>query len=111
MENILDQLDRQMAGGAEASPFYQPIRDLPADFAASDRERLANAYRAMIGDRVFGAYRKLQDFIRTEYLAACRDGKPGQAVRNPVLYDQGSPSITRLPPMISASWTMILPGS
>ena len=77
MENILDQLDRQMAGGAEASPFYQPIRDLPADFAASDRERLANAYRAMIGDRVFGAYRKLQDFIRTEYLAACRDGKPG----------------------------------
>lgn len=77
MENILDQLDRQMAGGAEASPFYQPIKDLPADFAASDRERLANAYRAMIGDRVFGAYRELQDFIRTEYLAACRDGKPG----------------------------------
>jgi len=77
MENILDQLDRQMAGGAEASPFYQPIKDLPADFAASDRERLASAYRAMIGDRVFGAYRELQDFIRTEYLAACRDGKPG----------------------------------
>jgi uncharacterized protein (DUF885 family) len=77
MENILDQLDRQMSGGIEASPFYQPIKDVPADFAAADKERLASAYRNMIGERVFVAYRKLQDFIRTEYLAACRDGKPG----------------------------------
>ncbi|MBP9035099.1 MAG: DUF885 domain-containing protein [Pseudomonadales bacterium] len=77
MENVLDQLELQMAGGAEASPFYQPIRDLPADFAAADRERLARAYRAMIGERVFGAYRELQQFIRTEYLAASRDGTPG----------------------------------
>lgn len=77
MENILDQLGRQMAGGVEASPFYQPIKDLPGDFPATDRERLAGAYRAVIGERVFGAYRKLQDFIRTEYLAACRDAQPG----------------------------------
>ena len=77
MENILDQLGRQMAGGVEASPFYQPIKDLPGDFPATDRERLASAYRAVIGERVFGAYRKLQDFIRSEYLAACRDAKPG----------------------------------
>ena len=77
MENILDQLGRQMAGGVEASPFYQPIKDLPGDFPATDRERLASEYRAVIGERVFGAYRKLQDFIRSEYLAACRDAKPG----------------------------------
>ncbi len=77
MENVLDQLGRQMAGGVEASPFYQPIKDMPAGFAASDKERLAGAYRTVIGERVFGAYRKLQDFIRTEYLAACRDQAPG----------------------------------
>ena len=77
MENILDQLARQMAGGVEASPFYQPINDMPGDFAATDRERLARAYRAVIEERVFGAYRELQDFIRTEYLAASRDAKPG----------------------------------
>ena len=77
MENILDQLARQMAGGVEASPFYQPIKDMPGDFAATDRERLARAYRAVIDERVFGAYRKLQEFIRTEYLAASRDAKPG----------------------------------
>jgi uncharacterized protein (DUF885 family) len=77
MENILDQLARQMDGGVEASPFYQPIKDLPDDFAATDRERLARAYRAVIDERVFGAYRKLQEFIRTEYLAASREAKPG----------------------------------
>ena len=77
MENILDQLARQMDGGVEASPFYQPIKDLPDDFAATDRERLARAYRAVIDERVFGAYLKLQEFIRTEYLAASREAKPG----------------------------------
>ena len=77
MENVLDQLGRQMAGGVEASPFYQPIHDMPAGFAATDKDRLAGAYRTVIGERVFGAYRKLQDFIRTEYLDACRDQAPG----------------------------------
>ena len=31
----------------------------------------------MIDERVFGAYLKLQEFIRTEYLAASREAKPG----------------------------------
>ncbi len=77
MENVIDQLGRQMEGGAEASPFYQPVKDMPAEFAAADRERLAAAYRQTIGQRVFGAYRTLQAFIREEYLPACRGGAPG----------------------------------
>ncbi|MCG3168801.1 MAG: hypothetical protein CALGDGBN_00308 [Pseudomonadales bacterium] len=77
MENVIDQLGRQMEGGAEASPFYQPVKDLPAEFPAADRERLAAAYRQTIEQRVFGAYRTLQAFIRDEYLPACRGGAPG----------------------------------
>lgn len=77
MENVQEQLRTQREAGVEASPFYQPVKDMPADFAPADRERLTAAYRATIGERVFGAYRKLEDFIRDEYLAACRASPPG----------------------------------
>ncbi len=77
MENVLEQLERQMDGGVEASPFFQPVKNMPDDFAAADRERLTAAYRNAIEGRVFGAYRQLQAFIRREYLPACREGTPG----------------------------------
>lgn len=77
MENVLEQLARQIDGGVEASPFFQPVKNMPDDFAAADRERLSAAYRNAIEERVFGAYRQLQAFIRKEYLPACREGAPG----------------------------------
>lgn len=77
MENVLEQLARQMDGGVEASPFFQPVKNMPDDFAAADRERLTAAYRHAVEERVFGAYRQLQAFIRKEYLPACREGAPG----------------------------------
>jgi len=77
MENVLEQLRRQREGGVEASPFYQPVTAMPAEFPAAERERLSTAYRAMIGERVFGAYRALEDFIRDEYLPVCRVSPPG----------------------------------
>lgn len=77
MENVLEQLGRQMDGGVEASPFFQPVKNMPDDFPAADRERLTAAYRNAIEERVFRAYRQLQTFIRKEYLPACREGAPG----------------------------------
>ena len=40
-----------------------------------------------------------------------RDGKPIKAVRNPVLYDRGGPSIARLPPRIGEHSEEILLGA
>lgn len=77
MERVLEQLDYQLRSGVDDSPFFQPAREMPAGFDPADRERLTAAYRLRIGERVFGAYRELQDFIRNEYLPACRDGAPG----------------------------------
>ncbi len=53
--------------------FWGPVRSLPQTFAADDRERLTAAYREAIGERWLPAYRRLHDFIRDEYLPACRD--------------------------------------
>ena len=55
-----------------ASMFWQPIKSMPADFSAADRTRLEAAYADTLADKVLPAYRRLADFIETEYLPAAR---------------------------------------
>ena len=43
------------------------------DFSAADKARLTDAYRAMIGDRMMPAFRKLRGFIANDYLPRTRD--------------------------------------
>jgi uncharacterized protein (DUF885 family) len=56
----------------EESLYYGPVRDMPAEFAAADRERLAAAYRAAITVKIVPSYRKLLGYMRDEYLPKCR---------------------------------------
>lgn len=52
----------------KASLFYGPIRRLPAAFSAVDRTRLTDAYAKAILADIVPAYRKLGDFLESEYL-------------------------------------------
>ncbi len=72
MEKTLPQLAAQLAGDPEASLFWKPVANFPEDIPAADRERLAAAYRGLITDTLIPAYRELHDFVRDEYLPACR---------------------------------------
>jgi len=71
-ERVLPQLESQVVARAEDSLFWGPIRNLPAGFAAAERERLTGAYRAAIETRIVPSYRRLHDFMRDEYLPKCR---------------------------------------
>ena len=73
IRNVIDQLDTQLAQTPEESAFYGPIRQFPASIGAADRTRLAREYRAMIADRIYPAYRRLRDYLKTEYLPAARE--------------------------------------
>ncbi len=73
MERTLPQLDAQIVGAAEQSAFWQPVKNMPEEIAAEDRERLTEAYRAHIEDVLVPAYAKLRDFIRDEYLPETRE--------------------------------------
>jgi uncharacterized protein (DUF885 family) len=72
MERALPQLSAQLVGDPEQSLFWGPIRNLPAEFNAADRERLTVAYRAAIAQKIVPAYRRLHDYVRDEYLPKCR---------------------------------------
>lgn len=73
MEKVLPQMDAILAGKAEDSQFWGPIKAMPAEFSAEDRQRLTEAYRELIDGRLLPAIRKQRDFIASEYLPACRD--------------------------------------
>jgi uncharacterized protein (DUF885 family) len=72
MERTLPQLDAQIVAKPEESLFWGPIRNMPADFPAAERERLSAAYAAAISTKILPSYRRLRDFVRDEYLPKCR---------------------------------------
>jgi len=74
IERALPELEGLFEGTVEESPFYRVVATLPETIPEADRRRLAEAYRRAIAERIHPAYRRLHDFLRDEYLDACRGG-------------------------------------
>jgi uncharacterized protein (DUF885 family) len=74
INNVIQQLDAQLADAPEASPYFGPIGAFPDAVPEADRARLRTAYLAVIRDDIFPAYRRLRDFLRDDYLPHARDG-------------------------------------
>jgi uncharacterized protein (DUF885 family) len=73
MVKVVPQYDAIIKDKPEDSLFWGPIANMPKDFSAADKARLTDAYRAMIGDRMMPAFRKLRAFIANDYLPRTRD--------------------------------------
>ena len=73
MEKVLPQLDALIRPSAEETLFWNPIRDMPADFPEAERQRLAADYKRTIEQQLLPAYRRLRAFIADRYLPATRD--------------------------------------
>lgn len=73
MEKVLPQLDAVIRPSAEESLFWNPVRNMPADFSEADRARLTEAYRRTIEQQLLPSYRMLRGFVATRYLPATRD--------------------------------------
>ncbi|HEY0112447.1 MAG TPA: DUF885 domain-containing protein [Allosphingosinicella sp.] len=74
IRNVIDQLDVQLKEPPEKSPFYGPTSNFPESFSEADKTRLRTAYAASIRDEIYPVYRRLRDFLRTEYLPKAREG-------------------------------------
>ena len=73
MQKVLPQFDALIADQAEKTLFWGPIKNMPASFSDADKARITAEYKTMIEQEVMPAYRRMRDFITTEYLPACRD--------------------------------------
>lgn len=54
------------------SLFYAPIRDLPASFSSTDKERLTEAYKKAISEKIIPAYQRFGAYLRDEYIPKTR---------------------------------------
>ena len=72
MEKVIPQLKAMLTDTVSKSLFYGPIKNLPTDFSAADKERLTNAYTTAIQQQIIPSYRKLLAFIENEYMQHTR---------------------------------------
>ena len=72
MEKVLLQLEPLIAADATQSLFYRPVTNFPESLAAEERKRLTGAYQKAIESQIVPAYRRLQAFVRDEYLPKTR---------------------------------------
>jgi uncharacterized protein (DUF885 family) len=73
VNNVIDQLNQQIAAGVEGSPYDGPVKKFPASISAADQARLTKAYADTIRTGLIPAETRLRDFLRTEYLPHARD--------------------------------------
>ena len=98
IRNVIEQLKTQLAMPVEQSPFWGPITNLPASFAAEDKARLTAQYRDVIANQVYPANQRLHDYLQNEYLGAARDSVGlGQMKGGAALYAQLIENTTTLP--------------
>lgn len=70
---VVPQLANFDHGPAENLLYYAPIKMMPEDFPAEEKERLKKAYKEIIETKLIPANKKLKDFIEKTYLPACHE--------------------------------------
>ncbi|OGI64338.1 MAG: hypothetical protein A2W18_07680, partial [Candidatus Muproteobacteria bacterium RBG_16_60_9] len=72
MLKVIPQLEAQIVDDPRLSLFYEPIKNFPMDFDDGTRGRLTKTYTETIQGKIIPAYRRLRDFIRSEYIPKSR---------------------------------------
>jgi uncharacterized protein (DUF885 family) len=70
---VIPQMASFANGPATEHHFYSPIKAMPEDFSAEDKDRLTKAYTDMIEMKIIPMHKKLKEFIEKEYVPACRE--------------------------------------
>ena len=73
VQRVPAQIDHQIVSDPKASPLYKPFTKFSSSIAESDQVRLAKAAQVTIADTVVPAYRKLKEFVVSDYLPAAWD--------------------------------------
>jgi uncharacterized protein (DUF885 family) len=79
---VLPQLQSQTGKDLDQHLFYQPIKNMPADFTEEQKASLTTAYKDMITNKVIPAYESLYNFMSTDYLEAGRESSGIQGEPN-----------------------------
>ncbi|MGS2762279.1 DUF885 domain-containing protein [Sinomicrobium sp. M5D2P9] len=72
IKKVIPQIDGLANSEVEEHMFYKPIENFPAAFGEEDKDKLRKAYAGMISEKLIPAFKKMDTFIKEEYLPAGR---------------------------------------
>ena len=73
IKKMIPQLDDFVNTPWQQHLFFAPIKLMPDDFPKVEKERLTNAYRHMVNNKIIPKYKMLQDYLINTYLPAGRE--------------------------------------
>lgn len=73
VERVLPQLAQQLVDKPQDSPFYARFARYADAIPQADRERLSAAAQRVIAEQLLPAYRRLDQFLRNDYLPGSRN--------------------------------------
>jgi uncharacterized protein (DUF885 family) len=74
INNVIEQLNTQLAQKTEDSPYYGPVKKFPDGISDADKTRLTAEYRDIIENGIYPSYVRLRDYLRDDYLKDARAG-------------------------------------
>lgn len=77
---MIPQMNSFVTTDVTKSVFYGPITNLPDSFSDSEKVQLTNAYVKLIDEQLVPTYKKLHNFLQTEYLSKTRTSSGLSAV-------------------------------
>ncbi|MCC3157559.1 DUF885 domain-containing protein [Hymenobacter sp. 15J16-1T3B] len=87
VQKMIPQMQQMVVTDPTKSDFYGPIKTLPASFSEADKQRITAAYRTAIMNELVPTYRRLGEFLKTEYLPKARTSTGISAVPGgPAIY-------------------------
>lgn len=69
---IIPQMTAMVTADPTKSLFYGPVSRFPSTFSDADKKRLTDSFAAVIKTQLVPSYKKLGDFLQTEYLPKAR---------------------------------------
>jgi len=73
IKKVIPQLESMTVANLDEHLFYAPVKNFPESFSEEEKEKLTEAYTAMINDKVIPTYQSIHDFMANDYLKAGRE--------------------------------------
>ena len=69
---LIPQFESMVTPNIEDNLFYTTIKSMPLSFSDAQKDELKNAYITTINEKLIPQFKKITDFLKTEYLPASR---------------------------------------
>lgn len=82
LQDYAEPIQTHIVSDPEKSLFYEPFRDLSDEVPEAEHERLRAEGKAAIRESIVAGYQAFLDFMRDEYVPACRGSVGASAMPN-----------------------------